>query len=296
MKLLTAFYDLAYGPVSFDFVTWLVRAMLEQQRAGCDRLHVVIVPKDGGLGGFARHWGKHDDEATRWRLQHIVIPAASLAAATVTMAPSALWAKRLQVDSERVQAGPCWWPEGKAHFMGPLVEAGRRGEQIPMLRATDAARRYVAAFRAGRYGPLATLTLRNQETDPDRNTDPEEWTKLGAWLVSRGFDVVTLDEANEALAGGRACFEADVDLRLALYEAAAMNFIGNNGPQELLKFSATPYLAFGQALGAGWREHFRKYFSMEVGDQLPWAQPNQRLVYQPATFAVMGRAFEALAP
>src|ERR1700693_6095715 len=86
--MLTAIYDLNFGTVAYDFVTWLVRAKLEQQRRGAERLHVVILPATGGLGGFARHWGPHDAAATYWRLWHIVVAACPLSGATVTLAPT----------------------------------------------------------------------------------------------------------------------------------------------------------------------------------------------------------------
>lgn len=289
--LLTAFYDLAFGPVSYDFVTWLVRAMKERDARQCTRLHVVIVPKDDGLGGFARPWGRHDEAATRWRLWHIVIPACALAGATVTLAPTRRFAEDLCAENDRgaeaITGSVLWWPKGKAHFMGPLVEAARRGEAIQKLRATDQARHYVRAWLSHRASgkPVITFTLRNQTTDPDRNTAIGEWIAFEQWIKNTPGDwhVITVNEVNVSLQLGGGYAEFDIDLRLALYEAAQMNYIGNNGPQELLKFSAAPYRAFGQALTEGWKDHFRKYFGMEPGEQLPWAAPNQRLVYKPDT-------------
>lgn len=286
--ILTAFYDLEYGPVSFDFVTWLVRAMKERDRIGANGLHVVIVPKEDGLGGFSRHWGKHDEHAARWRLWHIVVAACPLASATVTVAAS-----RFQAQNISRFAGS-WWPEGKAHFMGPLVDAGRKGEAIPKLRATEAARHYVEEWLAPVNAPVITTTLRKQDTDPARNSDATAWAAFETWVVERGYAVVRLDDTHLALGQGRGYAELDPDLRLALYEQAAMNFIGNNGPQELLKFSAAPYRIVGLGLES-WREHFRKYFHMEYGEQLPWAGPQQRLVYEPDTFDVLKREFDAWA-
>lgn len=290
MKTLTAFYDLAYGPVSYDFVTWLVRARhaMRSYPYDCDALHVVIVPKEDGLGGFARHWGEHDESATRWRLWHIVVASCPLAGASVTVASSREMAKTLQAA-----AAYSWWPDGKAHFMGPLVRLARDGQAIPRLKATPQAQRYIDTWLQGVDLPISTLTLRNQTTDPARNTNAEEWRRLGAWLHSRSYQVITLDDSNVALGKGRGFVELDPDLRLALYERAAINVIGNNGPQELLKFSDAPYLIVGLALSDGWKDHFRKYFHMEPGDQLPWAKPNQRLLYKQDSFDVMREALQA---
>ena len=241
--------------------------MKERDRQGCKGLHVVVVPKEDGLGGFSRHWGKHDEAAARWRLWHIMVASCPLAGATVTVASS-------RAQAERMRFGENWWPEGKAHFMGPLVEAARKGEPIPRLRASEAAQRYVEGWLHGMDDDvhLVTLTLRNQSTDPARNSDGAAWDSFRKWLEDAGYSVIVLRDTHEEIArcpiGPLPAL--DVDLRLALYERAAMNCIGNNGPQELLKFSSAPYLVFNLGLES-WREHFRKHFGMEFGDQLPWA-------------------------
>ena len=49
---LTCFYDLGVGPVSYDFVVFLIKAEIERRRLGAKRMHVVIVPMPGGMGGM----------------------------------------------------------------------------------------------------------------------------------------------------------------------------------------------------------------------------------------------------
>lgn len=289
MKTLTAFYDLAFGPVSYDFVTWLVRALKEQADRQFDGLHVVIVPNDGGLGGFSRHWGNHDEAAARWRLWHIVVAACPLAQATLTLASGKYMAFDLK---DGLQSEFVWWPDGKQHFMGPLVQASRKGERIPRLQATEAARRYVDIWQGGNTDPIVTLTVREQSTDPARNSDLAAWEALRLHVEQAGCRPVWIDDTHVALGEGHGYAELDPDLRLALYERAKMNFIGNNGPQELLKFSAAPYRAFGQALSDGWKDHFRKHFALLPGEQLPWASAQQRLVYEPDSADVLIREFD----
>mgnify|MGYP001175409123 CR=1 FL=1 len=41
MKTITAFCDLAFCPVSYDFATWMVRAMAKRDRLKYDHLHIV---------------------------------------------------------------------------------------------------------------------------------------------------------------------------------------------------------------------------------------------------------------
>lgn len=286
--MLNAFYDLALGPISFDFMTFLIKAMKARDELGEDGLHVVIVPKEDGLGGFARHWGEHDEAATRWRLWHIVISACPLARATVTLAHT-----RDQAQGIANGVGTRWWPEGKAHFPGELVDAAKKGQKIPLLCATEAARRYVDRWLpADAPKKIVTLTVRNQSTSPDRNSDLAAWIEFRDWLLGKNYRVIWIQDAHEALGVGIGYAELDPDLRLALYQRAAMNCICNNGPQDLMKYSDAPYMAFGVAITAGWQDHFRKHFHMEPGEQMPWATPQQRIVYQPDNFANLKAEFE----
>lgn len=288
MSRLIAFLDMDHTAASYDAVTWLVHARFIAQEKDCEHLHVVIVPNS--KTGFCREWGKHDAAATEWRFWHIVVAAMPLARATVTVAPTRNFACRIaelsQFDGEEI-----WWPKEKAHFLGPLVQASRAGKTIPKLRATDAARRYVAQW----FDPadkVVTFTLRNQETDSDRNSNISAMSGIHNRLIS-DYEVVWLDDTNRALS--ESVVDApilDIDLRLALYERASMNVLSNNGVQELCKFSDAPYLAFGQALTDGWRDHWRKYFSLEPGQQLPWSRSDQCLIYAPDSFENLCSEFE----
>jgi hypothetical protein len=282
--VLTAFCDLERVPVSYDVVTWIVRAMMERDARKCSRLHVVFVPKEDGLGGFSRHWGPHDEHAARWRLWHIAIPACVLAGATVTLAPSRDFAKNsiTRLDS-------WWWPEERSHLAAPIMSAARAGVSIPKLRASPAARRYVSEWLLSEQRPVVTLTIRRQANDQARNSSREEWSKLAAWLASSRC-VVWLDDTNDALSQGRGFAELDLDLRLALYERAVMNIVGNNGPAALLWHSAAPYLRVAAGEPSDWSENL----GLAQGEQVPWADQNQVLAYSPATFESMRDAFQRL--
>lgn len=284
------FYDLRFGPVSFDFATWLTWARM-QAASRDEPLHVVIVPDEDGLGGFARHWGGHDEAATRWRLWHIVLPLCQLGGATVTLAPDRAFAERLR-DAE----ASTWWPSGKAHFMRPIVEAARAGVAVPRLKASEQARHYTADHDLGRTRRIVTLTLRNQPRDPSRNSDDKAWKAFADWLLGRGFAPVIISDADEALRAGAAWLAiADLDLRLALYERAHCNLIGHNGPTVLLWLSeVAPFVEMGCGLPAEpYRAHWETHLGLLPGGQLPWAGPKQRLVWQPDGFDALVAAFEA---
>lgn len=289
VKLFTAFYDFAYGPISYDLTNWLISALVRMEDAGCDRLHVVFVPKEDGLGGFARHWGKHDEAATRWRLWNLAVQLVPLAGATLTVAAS-------RDQAMRLAGGAWWWPEEKAHFPLELVELARRGRKLPQLQPTDAAVRYIQQGVRSNAHQLVTLTLRNNSTSPERNSRRTDWFRMTEWLQSAGYGVIVLEDTEDALNNGRAYgAEYSPDLRLALYKRAAMNIIGNNGPCGLLYYSGAPYLQMCGALPREYEAHWLKYLGLRVGDQWPWANANQRIVYKLDTFDAMREAFSAWA-
>lgn len=280
MKFLTAVYDLSEGTIGYDFVTWLVRAKLEQQRRGADRLHVVILPKTDGLGGFARHWGSHDAEATYWRLWHIVIAACPLADATVTLAP----------DRYFNAFGDLWQPKGKAHLLGPLVAAARAGESIPLLKPTAAAIRFVRQWTSSER--CVTLTLRSNAQDGrDSSAD---WLLFADWLRGRGWQPLLVPDTAISLSAQSGLFATlSIDLRAALYARAAMNCFCHNGPMVLAWHTGAPYLAFNAALpGALWRASWEKNLQIKFGEQLPWASENQRLIYRPDDLSVLLEEFK----
>ncbi len=282
MRQLTAVYDLKAGPVSYDFVTWLVRARLEQQRRKADRLHVVILPYTDGLGGFARHWGPHDATAAYWRLWHIVMAACPLAGATVTLAP----------DREFRAEGETWMPEGKAHLLAPLVQAARAGEDIPLLRPTEQALRWARNWTAG--GRTVTLTIRHN-ADDGRDSSPD-WADFEHWLRTQRWTPLVLPDTADALDSAVGPFAAlSLDLRAALYAGAAMNCFPHSGPMVLAWHSGAPMLAFNAGgPGEQWRRAWEKNLALRIGVQLPWATNKQRLVYRADTAAILREEFARL--
>lgn len=278
--ILTAVYDLRLGPISYDFVTWLARARLEQQRLGAERLHVVLIPDTGGLGNFARCWGPHDADQTRWRLWQIVIPACALADATITLAPS----------RDPTLSDPFWFPAEKSHFLGPLVDAARAGESIPQLKPTRAALKYAQRWITDTR--TVTLTLRNNNPHDGRDSSPA-WMEFARWLRKSGFTPLVIPDTADTL---RDCVGSlpglSIDLRAALYASAAMNCFCHNGPMVLAWHIGAPYLAFNSMLPEDrWREHWRIHLRLNRGDQLPWVTERQRLVYRADTIDVLTEEF-----
>lgn len=283
MKTLTAFYDLGVGPVSYDVIPFLIQARMAAEDAGCERVHVVIVPDKRGVDGMfkdKRHL--YSAEEMHWRLWNLVIPACNLIRASVTLATDWDHARRLA-------AGDVWphdWdrqtPANRHHLQREIIQAAKAGRKIPMLRASDHARAAVRAQveRAGQ--PLVTITLRNTY-EPGRNSDVLLWSDLHQALRYQ-YHVEVLQDTSAALPRGWGFGELVLDLRMALYECAAMNFHPHGGPVVLCWFSGAPFAMFDAARPhKDWRQHWERNVGLQLGEQLPWASEDQRLIYDETT-------------
>ena len=293
MKTLTAFYDLEIGPVSYDFVVFLVKAELERKRIGADRLHVVIVP-GAGPGGFRDKSKFYDEHEAKFRLWNICIPACALIGASVTLAVDWEQAARM------VKVGSDVWPADwdrqtlrtRPHLVGGLIGAARAGTPIPRLSASEHARRVVRKLFAGRL--VVTMTQRHTYLST-RNTVPSEWRKAQEHISSKGFSVLDIHDVGVALANGGGFAELSIDLRMAVYQEAVLNLQANNGSASLCWFSEKPYRMFDAGVGDT-REEWENLFvaqGLPWGASWPWATPHQRIVYERSTADVIIREFEA---
>lgn len=293
MKTLTAYYDLAIGPVSFDVLGFLVQARMAQQRLGADALHVVIVPKAGGVGGLFRDkTALYDAAEMEWRLWNIVIPACRLVKATVTLAQD--WE-----HAERINSGIVWPPDWRRQTLGAahhhareVIAAARAGERIPRLTASFHALRMVQVWFASMGRPVVTLT-RRATYDDARNSNAAAWDALAAHADEHGFAVVDIQDTAQALRHGSGYAELSLDLRMACYQMAAMNWHANGGPSALCWYSHAPFVHVAAAWPPqDWARHYA-WLGLEVGQQLPWARDDQILLYEPDSPQNLPASFDA---
>jgi len=293
MNTLTAFYDLKVGPVSFDVLAFLVQAEMERRRIKADALHVVILPyREGVAGKFRDKLALYDADEMDFRLWNIVMPACRLIGATVTLAND-------RTHGERIHSGqawpPQWWQQDSKnarHHAREIIAAARQGEDVPRLSASDHALRKVAEWYDRINRPVITLT-RRRTYDAARNSDPEAWDALAERAEQSGFAVINIDDTAVALGRGKGYAELNLDLRMACYQMAAMNWHANGGPSALCWYSHCKFVHVGAAWPRDpWMKHY-EWLGLEYGQQLPWATPEQQLLYEPGTRTQLLASFDA---
>lgn len=120
-----------------------------------------------------------------------------------------------------------------------------------------------------------TVTLRNTERDPGRNSDRQVWLDFAA-----AIGAIVINDYEET--------PIHLHDRIALYASAQMNFFTQNGPGALCSFTNYPMMMFDAVKSASTYNRM----GIEYGAQPPWHLSNQRMVWELATPESLHRHFE----
>lgn len=235
--MMTAFYDLATSPPTYDFVSFLIAAERRRLELGVERITFVIVP--GPDHGFrADHLPPRDPETRRTMLHNIVVAMCDLlpSATGCTVCESRERAGEIRSRCRESDVFPDgWMPGNRAACYGTMqmVQAYRAG---------------VFPLRAPAARPLpprtVTITLREAHYWPSRNSNRAAWLTAADRLRDAGWRPLFVPDADsgdlhEIAAHGHAIdtiAATDLRHRAALYTTADQNVFVNNGPAWLASF------------------------------------------------------------
>lgn len=302
-RMPVAFYDLAVSPVSFDFLHFVQCAAAWAKQLN-HPLHVAIVP--GPNEGFRIDHKPIDVHEKRWRIEHILVPACKAIGATYTLCPDRSFARMLCHQGCFPLGYTVDHPK-KYYQMGYVMKAGAQME-LPEFEPSERARRMVARYTKGMRG-FFTVTQRNTHT-ATRNTSDDwdrlvfEWSECDVGVNRDAlWPLVIPDTADAGMTVSGAhqithIAAVDLDVRLALYDAAVLNLSSAGGPFMLNVLSRRrPYLWFyhfpepytdpaGRNHWVPTREKLAGW-GLPEGSQTPWRQPNQEIVWAKDDYATL---------
>lgn len=260
-----AVYDFTVSPPQWDFSTALVNMEIARIAAGEAELDILFRPgpRDGFRGNEA--WPPTTAER-RLLMDRIVLPLCGLL-------PSVRSAN--------------WW-RGRSGEISGLYGFGARlygvAQCMTALRSPHG--RPLVAPRVDTDPELVTITLREAEHAPGRNSDVPEWVEAARRLQAEGLKVVAIRDTrlqDVPLAGVPIDPLAAVDLnvRAALYARAAVNCCVQNGPQALLLYANLPLLSFKPINPAAPLQtvDYLTRHGLPQGSQYPNSPPWQRIVW-----------------
>lgn len=273
-----ACYDLARCPPTYDAVAFLALAEVERKRRGDEHIDVCILP--GPAGGFRCDslWPHSVEERVKLR-DSVLVPLCWLlpSVRSVEVAPD-----RRSLASE--------WGAGQYYIGLPQILDALRAGSRPLGQ------------RGARHPHLITLTLREADHWPLRNSRVEEWARAARELDGLGRQVVVIRDsarAGEPLDGITTdpVTSRDLPSRALLYRWASLNVGVSNGPMWMSIFMGAPTLMLRpttHAAGGCYDNHYYTRCGLPPGSQLPTSPPYQRLVWQEDTCENIVRAVEEM--
>jgi hypothetical protein len=289
---LTALYDLAVSPLTFDFAYAIVQAEVERRRRGCD--HIAFHIRLKATARITRD--PLDDD--QWRLHHVLAPLSQL-----LPRPSDLY-----IGPKPVKAPEVLSRAHGLHWLSDVLALAEAGEEVQVFaahpRVKENVERRLRDIVPGRR--LITITLREARYQQPRNSNLAAWASLARSLSAKGYAIAVLrdhDHVSEPLPGDWGTAVAlpeavwNLHWRLALYELAWLNLSVNNGPAFLAILDPhTRFLIF-KMLGDTPEtspQHCRR-LGFEPGERLRFMKSHQRLVWDIDEAGVLHeRVFETL--
>lgn len=273
-------YPLSCMPTGYDFLPWLIDREMERRREGAPKpLRVCLYAGRNGATGIATEYRRRMLEGVLWPLLPMVGAVEDPAAVNGRQCPV-------------------------LHYRN-MVAAARVGESVPRLTPSDHARATIANYVGGQK--VVTITLREAEHYRHRNSNLEAWTRLAEVIDRQGFPVVFVRDtakAFEPFSEWPICPQAslNLDMRVALYEQAALNLFVSNGPFTLCLFSSAPFLSFieiddeDEAFPPNHSSWWRDCCAIDPGEQFPWCAPNQRIIWKRDKFENLIEAWGSAKP
>lgn len=263
-----ACFNMASGPAGYDAVTALIDAEMTRIREGAPApLKVHFWMGSDGNAGL-------DRGARRNLFDYVVRPALGLVGA---------------IETDKVGRSKSFWATRD------IADACRAGERVPVIHGQT--------LRLPQ-APV-TITLREAEEWPHRNSNMRAWLKFAELLKSRGERVIFVRDthkADEPLGDWPTAPPASRSLphRMALYQSAKANLFVSNGPAVLGIFGDRPWLQFIEIMDddhpypVNTAKFWRENQGIAVGEQWPWARADQRIVWAKDDYETIVAAWDDL--
>lgn len=283
-----ACYDLQHCPPTYDIVAFLLLAEAERLRRHEKQIDIHILP--GPIGGFREDglW-PYTLQGRSEMLRNVALPMCEMlpTATSVTL-------QQDRPDELKNQFGAGNYLISLSNILRGLQLAGRPlRPRLPVQKELS----------------LVTMTLRESDHYPKRNSRVGEWIRAARILRVRGFRVVMVRDtlrASEYLDMDT----TDVDTvnraaatnlhdRAKLYASAFLNMGINNGPMWFAIAMDAPVLMLRpttENAGGPFDNGFFAESGLREGAQLPKSSAHQRLAWRPDTADDIVAAFDEMVP
>ena len=287
---LNTYYDLKYGPCTFDFATYLVLANAVRQSIKHESMSVTIVCDRFRKKTYRDH--KLLETHKDWRVKHILsrLPFLIPQVSNLDMVKKPL-------EEIKFPAFPGGYPPHPQDTTWTMpigiidLEPFYNNKEINLrpFRSSEGAKDLInTVFNDN----VITITLRTSKFEPLRNSNLSEWYKVYLELKKMKFRPIVIPDFDDYMGDQDfakydweiyAPAVMDIDLRLALYEKSADNLCINNGTSTLLMFSDCRYHMFKiltEEVSATSASHLKRTIGIDIGEPLAFSTTDQQWIWE----------------
>jgi hypothetical protein len=287
---LNTYYDLKYGPCTFDFATYLVLANAVRQSIKHESMSVTIVCDRFRKKTYRDH--KLLETHKDWRVKHILsrLPFLIPQVSNLDMVKKPL-------EEIKFPAFPGGYPPHPQDTTWTMpigiidLEPFYNNKEINLrpFRSSEGAKDLInTVFNDN----VITITLRTSKFEPLRNSNLSEWYKVYLELKKMKFRPIVIPDFDDYMGDQDfakydweiyAPAVMDIDLRLALYEKSADNLCIQNGTSTLLMFSDCRYHMFKiltEEVSATSASHLKRTIGIDIGEPLAFSTTDQQWIWE----------------
>lgn len=280
----SAIYDLRCSPITFDYCNFLAIAYMRAMSQG-ERFFDIVIRADSyrNLTPREKHYSLDERE---WRLKNLILEVSKVTRAcrNVSLNRDPHW---ITADRELIPEYNSVERHGTPYLLSHSIVTFKHTGIRPVVFRPSAYAMEAVRKLFGDAHPIITLSLRRAAFDVARNVDLDAWVGIQNAAKRMGFRVIVLPDQDDSLGERRTDSKAwqvfspaafSLDLRLAIMRHSSLNIVSSGGINAPLWYSDIDYVAFNiihEGHYVADPDYIRKSTTLEIGDNLPWANPRQ---------------------
>jgi hypothetical protein len=303
------FYDLEVSPITYDYCWALALGELKRRESGLEHVHIVLVP--GNNDGLRKEEKSYEkiitQDSRKWRIYNMLLPMVDFLPHTSGFTYCVSRQQARIISAKAKNFVPSMYSEALPNtttFKQQIAE----GKDLRCFSATSQGLvhidEWLNKFVVDRK--VITITIREYDYMPARNSNISEWQKFAAGLDRSKYAVVLVPDTNKAWVesdhGFVDCYSFipatwNIHLRMALYERAYLNLGINSGPLSLCSLTKRCNHIMFRMLTHGVSQsspEFMSWLGFKIGESLPFAGPTQKWVWEDDTCEIIQREFDLM--
>lgn len=297
-----AYYDMKTSPITFDFCHFIVCAAAYARSRGKPDFDLVIVAD--AYRNLTPREKNYTLVERQWRLWNLTVEITKLVPSIRNLTIAQRPLKTVAAHAYP----PGYHPvtnNATPYNIPTVIKFHEHNYDVRILQPTEYAMRAARKLIPKTDKKVISVTLRKAGHDAIRDSKLDDWFEFIKVLEQRGYQVVIIPDQDDALSDrtinsyGWNVLDVSamsLDLRLAVYHIADMNYVTNGGLVGLFMYSKVPFFWFSVLVDGAHvaSPEYYKNQGLEYGKKWPWMAANQEMVWEADTLENLTRSLDRI--